>query len=56
MNSERVGKDVALVEEAEISSIPSSESLNEKDDSIDELMRPFVQVTGFMIFLIKRKK
>ena len=36
MNDERVGKYVAPVEEAEISSRPSSESLNEKDDYVGE--------------------
>ena len=36
MNDERGGKDVDLVEELEISSRPSSEYLNEKDDSIGE--------------------
>ena len=36
MNDERGGKDVALVEEAEISSRPSSEYFNEKDDSVGE--------------------
>ena len=34
MNDERGGKDVALLEKAEISSRPSSESLNEKDDLV----------------------
>ena len=36
MNYDIGGKDVALVEEAEISSRPSSESLNEKDDYVGE--------------------
>ena len=40
MNYDIGGKDVALVEEAEISSRPSSESLNEKYGSVGELDAP----------------
>ena len=40
MNDERVGKYVAPFEEAEISSRPSSESLNEKYGSVGELDAP----------------
>ena len=36
MNYERGGKDIALLEEAEISLRPSSESLNEKGDLVGE--------------------
>ena len=36
MNDDRSRKGVALVEEAEISSRPSSEYLNEKDDLVGE--------------------
>ena len=36
MNDERVGKDVSSVEEAEMSSRPSSESINYNDDLVGE--------------------
>ena len=36
LNDARGGKYVALVEEAEMSSIPISESVNEKDDTVGE--------------------
>ena len=40
MNYERGGEDVALVEESKFSSRPSSESLNEKYDSVGEFDFP----------------
>ena len=36
MNDKRGGKDVASVEEEEVSSIPSSEYVNDKDDLVGE--------------------
>ena len=56
LNNERGGENVDLFEEAERSSRPISEALNEKMIRLVNLMRPLVQVTGFMIFLINMKK
>ena len=56
MNNEKCGKDVALAEEAEISSRPRSEYLNEKYDSVGEFDASTCSGDRFYDILIKRKK